>query len=65
MKKKRFCHFFLVGILIVSSGPALAEQTPDNILNAIVKIKANIPGDAATARILGTEREGNGVIIDK
>ena len=65
MKKKRFRHFLLVGILIVSSGPALAAQTPDNILNAIVKIKAKIPGDAATARILGTEREGNGVIIDK
>ena len=64
MKKKRFCHFLLLGILIVSIGPALAAQTPDNILNAIVKIKANIPGDAATARLLGTEREGNGVIID-
>ncbi|MGD8800514.1 MAG: S1C family serine protease [Desulfobacterales bacterium] len=47
------------------SRPAFAEQTPENILNAIVKIKTNIPKDAATAKILGTDREGNGVIIDK
>jgi S1-C subfamily serine protease len=54
-----------VGILFVLSRPAFAEQTPENILNAIVKIKTNIPKDAATAKILGTDREGNGVIIDK
>lgn len=65
MNKKRLCRLFLLGIVIVLSGPASAEQTPDNILKAIVKIKANIPKDAATAQILGTEREGNGVIIDK
>ncbi|MGD8724621.1 MAG: S1C family serine protease [Desulfobacterales bacterium] len=65
MKKKRLYINFLVGILFVLSGPAFAEQTPENILNAIVKIKTNIPKDAATAKILGTDREGNGVIIDK
>ncbi|MGD2096628.1 MAG: S1C family serine protease [Desulfobacterales bacterium] len=54
-----------MGILFVLSRPAFAEQTPENILNAIVKIKTNIPKDAATAKILGTDREGNGVIIDK
>jgi S1-C subfamily serine protease len=65
VKKKRLYINFLVGILFVLSGPAFAEQTPENILNAIVKIKTNIPKDAATAKILGTDREGNGVIIDK
>jgi S1-C subfamily serine protease len=65
MKTKRFCHFFLAGIFIVSSGSVLAAQTPQKILNAIVKIKTQIPEDAATAQILGTKREGNGVIIDK
>ncbi|MGD8612318.1 MAG: S1C family serine protease [Desulfobacterales bacterium] len=65
MKKKRLYINFLVGILFVLSRPAFAEQTPENILNAIVKIKTNIPKDAATAKILGTDREGNGVIIDK
>jgi hypothetical protein len=47
------------------SAPVFAEQTPDDILNAIIKIRATIPEDAATARILGTEREGNGVLIDE
>lgn len=65
MKKKRLYQIYLLGILVVLSGPAFAAQTPDNILKAIVKIKANIPKDAATVQILGTEREGNGVIIDK
>ena len=51
--------------MVVLSGAAIAAQTPDNVLKAIVKIKANIPKDAATAQSLGTEREGNGVIIDK
>ena len=65
MDKKRLCRIYVLGILVVFSGSAFAEQTPDNILKAIVKIKADIPKDAATAQILGTERQGNGVIIDK
>ncbi|MGD8343124.1 MAG: S1C family serine protease [Desulfobacterales bacterium] len=65
MKKNRLCRMVTLGILFVLSGPVFAAQTPEKILNAIVKIKANVPKDAATAQILGTEREGNGVIIDK
>ena len=65
MNKKPLCRLFTLGIVVVLSVPAFAAQTPDNILKAIVKVKANIPGNAATAQILGTEREGNGVIIDK
>lgn len=41
-----------------------AQQTPEEILDAVIKIKATIPQDASTAQILGTEREGNGVVID-
>ncbi len=44
--------------------PVMAAQSPEEILNAIVKVKATIPQGAYTARILGTEREGNGVVID-
>lgn len=32
-------------------------------LDAIVQLRANVPADAFTAAILGTEREGNGVVI--
>ncbi|MBW2432207.1 MAG: serine protease [Deltaproteobacteria bacterium] len=65
MNKNCLYQTYLWVLLVVLSGPAIAAQTPDNILKAIVKIKANIPKDAATAQSLGTEREGNGVIIDK
>lgn len=44
--------------------PVFSAQNPDDILNAVVKIKATIPQDASTARVLGTNREGNGVVID-
>ena len=65
MNKKWLYQIYLWVIMVVLSGAAIAAQTPDNVLKAIVKIKANIPKDAATAQSLGTEREGNGVIIDK
>jgi S1-C subfamily serine protease len=55
----------LIGIIIIFCGPVLASQTPEDVLNAVVRIKATIPQNAATARILGTEREGNGVVIDE
>jgi len=44
--------------------PGFAEPKTEKILNAINKIKATIPQDASTARGLGTEREGNGVVSD-
>ncbi|MGD2185184.1 MAG: S1C family serine protease [Desulfobacterales bacterium] len=49
---------------IITGLPVMAEKSPEEIMNAIVKVKATIPQDARTARILGTERQGNGVVID-
>ncbi len=37
----------------------------DDQLRAVVSIKANVPPDAFTAPLLGTERSGNGVLITK
>jgi len=54
----------IIVITVCLSAPVRAEQTPDEILNAVVKIKATIPEDASSAQILGTQREGNGVVID-
>ena len=54
----------IIGIIVSFCVPVFAAQTPEDILNAVVKVKATIPQDASTARILGTEREGNGVVID-
>src|SRR5512136_1438984 len=44
--------------------PAHAGQSAEEILKAVVKIRATVPKDARTATTLGTEREGNGVVID-
>ncbi|MGD2138924.1 MAG: S1C family serine protease [Burkholderiales bacterium] len=35
----------------------------DSVLNSVVSVKTDIPDDAFTAPILGTERVGNGVVI--
>ena len=61
MKPKYFS--VIVGVIACFCMPVFAAQTPD-ILNAVVRVKATIPQDASTAAILGTEREGNGVVID-
>ena len=36
----------------------------DRVLSAVVGLKANIPPDAFTADVLGTERSGQGVFIE-
>ncbi|UCF93012.1 MAG: hypothetical protein JSW39_02315, partial [Desulfobacterales bacterium] len=56
--------FIIIGIIVSFCGPVCAAQTPEDLLNAVVKVKATIPPDASTAKALGTEREGNGVVID-
>ena len=35
----------------------------DRVLSSVVSLRANVPDDAFTAPILGTEREGQGVVI--
>ena len=56
--------FILICTLVIFSQPVLADQKPEEVLDAVIKVKASIPQDASTARVLGTEREGNGVVID-
>ena len=54
------------GVLVITSllasFPTLGASK--DILQAIVGIEAQIPNDARTARILGTQRQGNGIVID-
>ncbi|MGB9700947.1 MAG: S1C family serine protease [Thermodesulfobacteriota bacterium] len=55
----------IISIIFLAFGlPAFGEQTGEEVLKSIVKIQAIIPKEAFTAGTLGTEREGNGVIID-
>ena len=60
--KRSFLVFFTIFFALM--GPAYGEQSAEEILKAIVKIRSVVPESAFTARILGTEREGNGVVID-
>jgi hypothetical protein len=36
----------------------------DSINNSVIKLRADVPEDAFTAGILGSQRIGNGVVID-
>ncbi|MGD9322921.1 MAG: S1C family serine protease, partial [Desulfobacterales bacterium] len=49
-------------IILISSG--YAQEEAEQLLKAIVKVKSTIPNEARTAEVLGTTREGNGVLID-
>jgi S1-C subfamily serine protease len=58
-------YLTVIFVIIIAFGvPAYADQAAEEILKAIVKIRSIVPKDAHTARTLGTEREGSGVVID-
>ncbi len=61
---KKICLTVIFVLLIALHMPVYADQAAEEILKAVVKIRAIVPKDARSARILGTEREGNGVVID-
>jgi len=64
LASRRIAVFAITVILSfgVSLPPALAAD--NDVLRAVVGIEAQIPQDARTARILGTQRQGSGVVID-
>lgn len=51
---------FLAGLW----APALSDQAPNEVLKAVLGIRATVPAEARTARALGTERNGHGILID-
>ena len=51
-------------VLIGLNGPVCADSSTEAILRSVVKIRATIPKEAESAGTLGTERQGNGVVID-
>jgi S1-C subfamily serine protease len=54
----------ILSIFFIFIAPAYGDQSAEEILKAVVKIKSTIPENAFTARTLGSKREGNGVVID-
>jgi len=62
---KQLLILAVIPLLLIAAGTGYAaEQTAEEILKAIVKVRAVIHEDATTAPSLGTEREGHGVLID-
>jgi S1-C subfamily serine protease len=61
---KRGCLLIILGVFIAFATSAQADQAAEEILKAVVKVHSIVPKDARTAGSLGTEREGNGVVID-
>ena len=55
-------YTFMAVIILIS--PGYAQPEAEQLLKAIVKVKSTIPSEARTAGVLGTTREGNGVLID-
>lgn len=53
-----------VFLLAVAGTQAPGAEKDFDISKAVVGIKAQIPANARTARILGTERIGSGIVID-
>jgi S1-C subfamily serine protease len=54
----------IITVFLTLCIPAYGVQDVDDILSAIVKLRSFVPENARTARLLGTEREGTGVVID-
>jgi serine protease Do len=54
----------ICAVLIALGASAYGDQAAEEVFKAIVKIRSIVPSDARTARLLGIEREGNGVVID-
>ncbi len=50
--------------LAVGAGFPAQSQITEDLLTAVVKLSAEVPAEARTARFLGTSREGSGVVID-
>ncbi len=61
---KTFYLLIIVISLIMGKTPAIASETPGDLLKAVVRVRALIPSEARTATTLGTEREGHGILID-
>lgn len=53
-----------VSLVLFCLTPVYGQNEAEEILKAIVKIRSVVPPDARTAPSLGTEREGNGIVID-
>jgi S1-C subfamily serine protease len=62
--KKKLLAIVTVIVLIGLQADAREDLSAEDTLKAVVKLRSVIPKEAPSAATLGTEREGNGVVID-
>ncbi len=55
----------ILAALLAAASPAARAQSVQELLSAVVRIKAFVPPDSRTAETLGSEREGSGIVIDQ
>ena len=61
----RLLALMSIALMLGATPPAaLAAPSADDVFRAVVQVSAEVPGDARTAELLGTERAGSGVVID-
>jgi S1-C subfamily serine protease len=63
-KMKRLIIVAIILHFVMMGDAGYAQTQAEEILKAVVKVRAVIPESAVTAPLLGTEREGNGILID-
>ena len=56
--------FAVLSATFLMAAPPVRAADSNDILQAVVGIKADVPSSARTSRFLGTERVGSGVVID-
>jgi len=61
---KTTASIILMGFILMIAQPAVAQSPGMDPTESMVTVRASIPADARTANALGTQREGNGIIID-
>ena len=66
---RQLVRLFPVTVLLLALGTsaaaaAEARRKVDEIFNSVVRVIAAVPPDARTAKALGQERAGNGIVID-
>jgi len=60
----RVLGVLLLGLIVaIAPAPVMAAVDGERIFEAVVGLDVEVPADARTARFLGTEREGSGVVI--
>ena len=55
----------VLAALVVAAPSAARAQSVQELLSAVVRVKAFVPSDSRTAETLGREREGSGIVIDQ